>query len=639
MTTRDIVKTALEQFKESEEVSQPTREEAEADILFSRLGEQWPQEIKRLRAEEARPCLTFNKHPSFIRQVVNDGRQNKPGINVHPVDNGADKETAQVIGGLVRSIERKSMADIAYDTALDHAVTGGFGFIKVGIDYCHDMSFDKECLIERVPNPFMIHWDVNSTAFDSSDWDYAFETEWIKESEFKRRYKGKSPNSFEADDRDQIAYWREDDHIRVVRYWRRTATKKNLVMLTNGQVYLEEDMPKAARDIASAGGRDMGQATDDELKSYLLNVATVQMGAPVEVARERETEIFEVKHSLMNAGEVLEEEKEWPGSTIPICPVWGEEVYAQGRRHFRSLVRDARDAQTEYNYGRSAAIELTSLMPKAPWLVPKGAIDPKDKQKWVHANTRSYAYLEYDAQAGPMPQRQQFAGAPVAQMQQAATAADDMKSIMGIYDASLGARSNETSGKAIRERKVESETSNFHFFDNQNRAIRALGKILVEVIPHTYKDRQSVRILGEDEADSVARLKQSNGETYDPETEERLYDMSVGKYDVTLRSGPSYQTQREETREALMELVRTRPDAAMLVGDELMKYLDFVGSEKLARRFELMLPPQIQQAEGIQVPMPPVDVDPMTGQPIAPPGAPQAPIPNSGTGQPPLMPY
>ena len=124
----DIIQSATERYEESQDGSDFNRNRYEEDISFGRLGEQWPIEVKRQRELESRPCLTINKIPPFIRQVVNDARQNKPGIIVSPVDNGADVATAEVINGLVRAVQRNSNADIAFDTALDHAVSGGFGF-------------------------------------------------------------------------------------------------------------------------------------------------------------------------------------------------------------------------------------------------------------------------------------------------------------------------------------------------------------------------------------------------------------------------------------------------------------------------------------------------------------------------------
>src|SRR3990167_4825697 len=103
-TSEPIIKEAIERLKESEDGTKDERAAYQEDITFGRLGDQWPSQIKDIRRAEGRPCLTINRLPSFLRQVINDARQNKPAIVVAPVDNGADPDTAEGITGLVRSI-------------------------------------------------------------------------------------------------------------------------------------------------------------------------------------------------------------------------------------------------------------------------------------------------------------------------------------------------------------------------------------------------------------------------------------------------------------------------------------------------------------------------------------------------------
>jgi hypothetical protein len=184
----DFLHEARKCFEQMVEAENHNRAEAEDDIRFARLAEQWPDDIRTQRQRDGRPCLTINKLPAFIRQVVNDCRQNKPAIKVHPADSVADVATAKIISGLIRHIEYASNADIAYDTAVECAVTGGFGFLRIGLDYAHDDSFDLDIKIDRVLNPFSVYGDPNSTAADSSDWNKAFIVERLSHEEFEREY-------------------------------------------------------------------------------------------------------------------------------------------------------------------------------------------------------------------------------------------------------------------------------------------------------------------------------------------------------------------------------------------------------------------------------------------------------------------
>lgn len=604
---------ARERFKESEDGSSYVREAAYEDMKFARMADQWPDAVRKQRESEGRPCLTINKLPAFIRQVVNDSRQNKPGIKVSPVDNGADVQTAEVIGGLIRNIERSSDADIAYDTAIDHAVSGGLGFFRIAIDYVSPESFDLECRIGRIPNPFMVHWDTNSTAFDASDWAYAFVSDFLTEDEFKQRYPKAEPVSFEGDSKDFTSYWLADDKIRISEYWKREEKKRKLFLLVDpeGQptAIREDDLPKLARRQAEAGYIDVSGMSDDELIAGYISMNGLTL------AREREVAYHEVKRCIMSGVEILEETP-WPGSTIPICPVWGEEVYLDGRRHFRSMIRDAVDPQKMFNFWRSATTELVALAPRAPWVGPQGFVPKGHEGKWQTANTRSYGYLEYAD--NKQPKREAFAGVPAGALQEALNASDDMKSIIGIYDASLGARSNETSGRAIMARQREADVSNFHFIDNLARAIRYAGRVLVDVIPSVYSERQAVRILGEDAKEKIVHLTQQDGGSHQDgvDGEPALYNLSVGEYDVTVATGPSYATQREETRETLVEIMSRVPEAGPLIGDVLLEHMDFPGADRVAKRLQAMLPPQIQQAEGLAPPQQdaPPEPDPLEAE-------------------------
>lgn len=598
----DLIKDALEQFEESEEGSTSNREAYEEDTKFSRGSQQWPAAILKQRVQEGRPALVVNKLPALIRSVVNESKQNRPAIEVAPVDNGADVDTAEIIGGLVRSIERNSNAQVAYGTAVDHAVTGGFGFFRLDIDYAHPETFDLEARIKRIPNALSVHWDTASTEFDASDWRFAFITDMLSKKEFEDSYPGKSMIPFDGNSMSDVsATWLDDDRIRVAEYFKRVEKTRKLYQFSVAN--------------PQTGQRDVQMATEDQLKKLAIaffegqgavDVNPKEKGliegfidvAGIQIQAERDASYFEVMRYIINSVEVLEEEL-WPGSTIPICPVWGDESYQDGKRQFKSLINDAKDSQAMHNFWRSATTELVALAPRTPWVGPKGFIPKGDEEKWQHANTRSYAYLEYDPAATAPPQRQAFAGVPAGAMQEAISANEDMQSITGIYPSAIGARSNETSGVAIKQRERQGDVSNFHFIDNLSRAIQYAGKCLVEIIPAVYSARETIRILGEDSTEKVVQLTQeAGGSNQDGLTgEKRLYNLSVGRYDVTVKTGPSFTTQREETRETLIELMRAVPGAAGVVGDALLEHMDFAGADRIAKRLKSMLPDSIKQME------------------------------------------
>jgi hypothetical protein len=601
-TSDPIIKDALDQFREAQESSDFNRDAYYEDTKFARLSDQWPDDILKQRQQEGRPALVINKLPALIRAVVNEARQNKPSIKVSPVDSGADEDTAEIIGGLIRNIERQSRAGIAYDTAIDHAVTGGFGFFRIEIDYAHDETFELEARIRRIPNPLSVHWDTSSTEFDASDWGFAFISDMLSKDEYEARYPKGSMVPFEGDSRDENSeLWLHDEQIRIAEWFSREKKESKLLQLsvpnaeTGGadlQAVREEDLPAMARRFFESGNIPTDGMSDDDVREGFLAASGVQ------VLRERTVEGYDVKRRVINGMEVLEEE-DWPGQNIPICPVWGDEVFIDGRRHFRSLIRDAKDPAMMFNFWRSATTELVALAPKAPFIGPKGFVPKGQEAKWASANTRSHAYLEYEPTGAGAPQRQPFAGVPTGALQEATLAAQDMNDITGIYPSAIGAKSNEVSGKAILARERQGDVSNFHFIDNLNRAIAYAGKVLVEIIPAVYSPKEAVRILGEDETGKVVQLTQEAGGSAKPgiDGQNRLYNLTVGKYDVDVKTGPNFATQREETRETLIEIMRQVPAAAPFVGDVLLDHMDFVGADKVAKRLKALLPPEVRKAE------------------------------------------
>lgn len=594
MSDKDDLKDDLAAFDRAVEAESEQRSEALDMLKFVKLGEQWPSDVKSQRDLEGRPCLVINRLPAFGKQVTNDARQNRPMIKTHPVGNKADRETADILNGLIRNIEYTSNADVAYDTALDFAVNCGIGYTMVNIDYANADSFDKDIKIERVDNPFAIYGDPDSKAADSSDWNKAFVIQKMTKDAFERKWpKAKS----EGFDKATInSGWFEDGQIQVAEAWSRILVPSTILQLSDGSIMAEAEFLKL-KDVLDVQG--------------------------VTVTGTRPTQMHKVEQRIISGAEVLER-NDWAGRFIPIIPCYGDEVNIDGKRSFQSLFHFAKDAQRNYNYHRSMITELGALAPKTPFIGPVDAFTT-EIDKWNTANNTAHSYIGYD---GPIaPQRQGFAGPPPGVMQEALAASDDMKTIMGLYDASLGARSNETSGRAILARQREGDVSTFNFIDNQARMIRHLGLILVDLIPKVYNVPRIVRIIKEDGTNYSVPVNQpvqviqqppepgrpnipqyqpvnAPGTPQAPQMSDdqrnemagliKTFDLAAGKYDVTCESGPSFTTRREEAAAQMMQFVQAFPQAAPVIGDLIAKSLDWPGSDDIAKRLQSMLPPQAQ---------------------------------------------
>lgn len=570
-----IIDEAREIFQIAWDADAVNRENEQDDLRFIKLRKQWPDEVERQRMEEGRPCLVIDKLSAVGRQVVNDARQNKPTIAVKPVDSQSDPKTAEIISGLIRNIEYSSNADVAYDTGMDGAVFGGRGYWRVNMEYASDDTFDKDLVIDRIANTLSVVPDPYSQAADSSDWNVAFVVDMLTQDAYEAKYPGADAVSWE-DYANMGQPWYDDDLVLVMEYWKREEVEAFALLLSNGETVKSADMVE--------NGTPVGVDADDGI-------------TPVTVMASRPIKSHKVTQYMLSGAELLST-TEWPGKYIPIVPVYGDEFTVDGRRYFSSLIRPAKDAQRMYNFMRSTTAESIALAPRTPFIGPEEAFEGEDAAKWETANSTSWSFIGY--KGNTPPQRQGYVGADMGALQEALNASDDMKAITGVYDASLGARSNETSGRAIIARQQEGDVSTFHFIDNHSRAIRHTGVIIVDLIPSVYSTERVLRVLNPDgtpervkigSPEQAAEYQAKIAEMEEQEAEtrkdiERIFSLGVGKYDVAVEVGPSFTTQRQEANQALTDLIRAAPQYADLIGPFLLKTFDFPMVDELIEEIE-----------------------------------------------------
>ena len=555
-TDQETLREIRQRFSDAVEFSATVRQEMLDDIRFARLGDQWSEAAKydRNRPGKERPMLVVNRLLQFRDKVVNEIRQNTPSIRIRPVNDGADQETAEVLMGLVHHIQDNSNASIAYDTAVEWQVDAGLGYFRVRNDYVDDTSFDQDIFIDRIPDPMKVYFDPHSKQPDGSDAEWCIIAEEISKEEFRRMYPDVDETSFEAAGNGDMQGWYTKDSVRIAEYY-----------------YLEYDEAQEIYD------EETGRSRTIQPKRCMWCKVT---------------------------GDKVLERTELPTKYIPVVPVIGHEIWVQGKRYLSGLIRNAKDAQRLYNYYLSANAENVALAPKAPFIGVAGQFETDPN--WGRANKESVAYLEYDpvSIAGTpvgAPQRAMPPQASSAIMDAIRLAENDIMQSMGIYQPSLGAQSNETSGRALLLRQKQSETGNFHYQDNLNRSIRHCGRIIVDMIPKVYDRPRVARILGEDGTPRTVNLDpnlpQASANTDNPAIDS-IYNPTIGQYDVVCDSGPSYVTKRDEAANMMLALTQANPALFQSIGDLMMKNMDWPGAEEISKRLQMLLPPQLQQMAG-----------------------------------------
>lgn len=571
----DFAQEVRELFRRGEEADKLNREEALEDLKFA-AGEQWDDRVRQYRENGDRPfplpCLTINTLPQFIGQVVGDRRANQTSIKVLPRENG-DKTVAEVRSELIRSIELQSKADRIYTTSFEQAVTCGIGNFRVDMDYAYEDAFDRDLFIRGIPNPLNVIWDPISSDPTGRDAMYCFVADKLTRDDYKKRFKDAAdPSLFDNTIVEQG--WCDNDSVRIAEYWKIEERNRRVAMMMNGQI------------------EDVTGKKDEELRGM---VALRPDGSPIM----RDALCKYAVRTLTNGQEELDDPFELKISRLPIIRVMGREVWIGEKRVRFGLTRFARDPQRLKNYWRSVVAELLMGAPRANYIAQASAIKGRQKD-W--SNTLVYN------DGAQMPT--EVTGTNLAAIiNEAAMCAQDMKDTTGLHDASLGVRSNEQSGVAIQRRQHEGDIATIGYHDNMNAAMQEAGEVLNQLIPVVYDTPRTIRTIGQD--DSVKLLRVNDPNFAPTELVKENINIGLGRYDVSISTGPTYMTKRQEASAQLMELARGNQGLMEAAGDLIIKALDIPDADKLAERLapmgaiegDEMTPEQMmakQQADAMQ---------------------------------------
>jgi hypothetical protein len=559
----DFAQEVRELWRQAEEADKDNRDEAITDLEFaapdSKKGH-WDEQVRQYREQMGRdrygfplPCLTINDLPQKVGQVIGDRRANQTSIKVLPREDG-DMKVAEVRSELIRSIELQSKADRVYMSAFDQAVTCGIGNFRVALEDAADDVFVRDLFVRAIPNPLAVLWDPLAADPTGRDASYCFVAENMPMADFKKKFPKATPSSLDAKGLEKDG-WMEGETIRVAEYWRIDERKRTFAMLQGGITADVTDQPEEGWKslVMMAGDKPMIR---DGICKYAVR-------------------------TLTNGQEQLEEPFELKLHRVPIIRVTGREVWVGEKRVRFGLVRYARDPARLRDYWRSLVAEKLMLSPRANFVAQAAAIKGREDD-WQ--NTLIYN----DGAQQPLPVTTNDLQAI---MNEAQMCAQDMKDTTGLHDASLGIQSNETSGVAIQRRQHEGDIATIVYHDNMNSAMQEAGEVLNALIPLTYDTPRTIRTVGNDEAVKLIRVNDPN---FQPSgmVKENI-DIGLGKYDVTISTGPAYMTKRQEAAADMMQAVQAWPEFMKIAGDKIAIAQDWPDADEIAERVKRTMDPAI----------------------------------------------
>jgi hypothetical protein len=545
------------------EADQENRRLAMDDLKFVNVpGSQWDANMKKERGD--RPCYEFNRLRISCKRVINDMKANRSAVKVRGTED-SDKKKADIREGVIRNIWASSDADSIIDYQAEYQVGAGMGAWRVSTKYVSESSFDQDIVVEGFENPFCVYCDPaakDPLKRDAEDWVVL---DRISKTAYEAKYPKAEKINFESDayEFDDEEEWMSDETVRIAEYWYKEPYDKELWQLKDGKVV----------DSTQPGANQID---------------------PLTIARRRTVRCNRIKMCIAS-GEAILEEADAAGSMHRFVMVFGEYIVIDGKRHWCGLPRFSKDAQQAFNVANTSVIEKAASAPDAKFWATAAQANGNTNQ-WAEAHKKKYPFMLYnpDPKSPGPPTPMQSDPVPVALIQVAALAGEEIKATSGIFDASLGQEAPEKSGRAIIARQQQGEIATYNFPDNMKKAIQRTGEIMIDLVPKVYDTERQLRILGPDGAEDYVKVNQI---VIDPATNKpvTINDLSEGRFDVTATTGPSFATKRQEASELYSQMAQSDPMLMPTAGDLVYKSMDLPYAEEIAERRRAMLPPQILQ--------------------------------------------
>jgi len=577
--TKEVLLEIREEAAEDFRAVSAAHESAKENIKFIH-GDQWDAAAKKAR--DGRPTLVFPKLTQYLDRVYGSMLQKRPAISVRADDQMASNTKARLasgkrvamsnaMAGMMRQIDAINNAQIAYLYAYEMALAAGFGHWRYRADY-KPYSFDKVITIDPIWDVFSVVWDQMSDDITNDDARRCLILTEMTKDAFEAQYPGATSATFTSDSgMAHMTDWVKGGVITVAERFTKRPKTYRLCELSDGRIVQWED-------------------DDDAIKDELA-----QMGG-IQVARERKHDGHEIAWVRVAGQDILDEEVIFPGETIPVVTCYGRLLKVDGKWVYRALHEHAKDEQRAYNYARTRAIEKVALSPLVPFIVGSSQIKGFETL-WSTANTLPHAYLPYDDTHNPnRPSREHGETDLTGLRDMIQMSENGIMSATGQFEASMGRESNETSGRAVLARAQQSDQVASPFEENYHVALTKGGRIVADWIPRVYSTQSMAQILNEDGTEDGFAIGRQ--EIVDEQTGKTfiLNDLSAGRYAIKIGTAPEFSTRRQEAIQGLTEFAQSFPGAAEVIASDILRNMDIPDAEKMAKKVESMLPPEIRQA-------------------------------------------
>jgi len=554
-----------------------TREQGRKDMAAV-AGDPWDPNDREKREKAGRPVLALDELSQYLNQLINGVRQHPRSIKVTPRGTGANDKTAELRANKIREIEYRSHAQEAYTTLLENAAQRSYGFMRIKTEWESFESFNKEILIEPIVNPDQVTIDPFSLRADTSDKEWAFVHETRRKSEFIRQYgKDAQVADFGAMDGAEKLWAPTEDAVQVAEYWKRKTRKRKLLL-----VQPEGPQPSGIFGLNQPQALAPITVFEDQF---------LEKGITGTIVKFRDLDYPSICQYITNGMEVLKETN-FPGLYIPIVACYGKVLYLDDgggmKRQILSMIRLARDPYMLYCYYRTQQAEMAGMVPKVPVVGYKGQFAGMETD-WQRAPHEPLAFIEANAkteatgdQILPLPTRLAYnAGEHLQSLELCAEGA--RRAIQAAIGSSplptQAQRRNEKSGKALQIIDDAQQLGSFHFIDHFDDALAFGGKIINGIMADVYDSIREIGLRTPTGDSEVIRINdpESQIDGYEPND---LNFAEHGEHEVTISTGPNFDSERERADDFTESLVKSNV-VLQIAGPE-------VASAVLAKSIKMM---------------------------------------------------
>jgi hypothetical protein len=552
----------------------------------------WPDGIYKSRTAPGKnkPCLTINIVEPHNRLVINEAMQNKISIRVRATGGEATAEAGEGMQALIERTENISTAMIAYRNAITHQINGGIGWLYLETGFTCPKSFDQDVYIREAEDPRAVYKDPDTKEPDGSDADFGFIFDKMSRDKFNREHP-KFKNRIGMSTLGADMLWLTDKHVLVATYYERSGKNDELIHYT------------MADGTEFTGHRSQ---MEKDSSPELVDAVIEQIDRGEIDGQYRDVITHDVNWYLIGGDCIIKKgdtsSKRWIGDYVPIIPCYGRKSIIEGKFDCKGLTRAQISPQQMMNYNASGQVQFGALQNKTPYVGPSRAFEANEEM-WANANNEDFAFLAYDDWAQEEGEEGRTLEAPKRQdppqtsplyLQGMQDAEKWCMMVTGQYQSKMGEEDQQSaaSGKAIDARNRQGDVATQDFAEGQADMFRLLGKMLIGIYPKLYDTKRVLHIEGADmtnrqvtiDPDAKEAFVKTKNET--DTAEEIVFNPLVGEYEVVSDPGPSFATRRQQTWEALSQMIAQNQALTDVIGDLAVANADFSGAQEMADRLK-----------------------------------------------------